>query len=130
MMRMILFLDIDDVCRAPLAAALYQKTHPGKAACSAGVYAAPDTAINHNAVCAGEAIGVSVEGHTSRAVCAQNIADAKAVFCMTQAIAEYVRREHPEAAERIYALEIPDPFGSTEYEACAREIAKQVEELP
>lgn len=129
-MRMILFLDIDDVCRAPLAAALYRKTHSGRFACSAGVYAAPDTEINHNAVCAGEAIGVSVEGHTSRAVCAQDIADAKAVVCMTQAIAEYVLRDHPEAAERIHALEIPDPFGSTEYEACAREIAKQVEELP
>lgn len=129
-MRMILFLDIDDVCRAPLAAALYRKTHSGRFACSAGVYVAPGTEINHNAVRAGEAIGVSVEGHTSRAVCAQDIADAKAVVCMTQAIAEYVRRDHPEAAERIHALEIPDPFGSTEYEACAREIAKQVEELP
>ena len=129
-MRMILFLDIDDVCRAPLAAALYRKTHSGRFACSAGVYAAPGTEINHNAVRAGEAVGVSVEGHTSRAVCAQDIADAKAVVCMNQAIAEYVRREHPEAAERIHALEIPDPFGSTEYEACAREIAKQVEELP
>lgn len=129
-MRMILFLDIDDVCRAPLAAALYRETHSGRFACSAGVYAAPDTEINHNAVRAGEAIGVSVEGHTSRAVCAQDIADAKAVVCMTQAIAEYVLRDHPEAAERIHALEIPDPFGSTEYEACAREIAKQVEELP
>ena len=129
-MRMILFLDIDDVCRAPLAAALYRKTHSGRFACSAGVYAAPDTEINHNAVRAGEAVGVSVEGHTSRAVCAQDIADAKAVVCMTQAIAEYVLRDHPEAAERIHALEIPDPFGSTEYEACAREIAKQVEELP
>ena len=126
----ILFLDIDDVCRAPLAAALYRKTHSGRFACSAGVYAAPGTEINHNAVRAGEAVGVSVEGHTSRAVCAQDIADAKAVVCMNQAIAEYVRREHPEAAERINALEIPDPFGSTEYEACAREIAKQVEELP
>lgn len=130
MTQMILFLDIDDVCRAPLAAALYQKTHPGKAVSSAGVYAAPDTEINHNAVRAGEAVGVSVEGHTSRGVCAQDIADADMVCCMTEAIAEYVRRDHPEAAERIHALEIADPFGSVEYEACAREIARQVEELP
>lgn len=131
MMHMtVLFLDIDDVCRAPLAAALYQKTHPHKMAHSAGVYTAPGTEINGNAVHAGAVFGVSLDGYRSRAVTEQDIRDAGAVYCMTEAIAEYVRRDYPDASERIYALEIADPFGSAAYEACAWEIAQKTEVLP
>lgn len=127
---MVLFLDIDDVCRAPLAAALYQKMHAGRMAQSAGVYAAPDTEVNSNAVCAGEALGVSLGLHRSQLVTAVMIQTAEAVYCMTEAIAEYVRRAYPAEAQRIMALEISDPFGSAEYKACAWEIARCVEGLP
>lgn len=123
---MILFVDINDVCRAPLAAALYARGHSTPAH-SAGVYAQDGAAL-------GDAVRPAIlDGHRSRALSAAMLEKADGVWCVTAAIARHLAEEHPQHAHKIRALDdIPDPFGMGReaYAQCAARIRAQVEELP
>lgn len=120
---MILFVDINDVCRAPLAAALYRRTH-GTEAYSAGVYADEGAAL-----C--DAVRPALlDGHTARQLSTSMLQKADAVWCVTAAIARHLAEEHPQDAHKIHAMqEIDDPagMGRDAYQACAQRIRAQVE---
>ncbi|MDO5784253.1 MAG: hypothetical protein Q4P20_04225 [Eubacteriales bacterium] len=120
---MILFVDINDVCRAPLAAELYRRTHDADAH-SAGVYADEGAAL-----C--DAVRPALlDGHVSRQLSASMLEKADAVWCVTAAIARHLAEEYPQHAHKIHAMqEIDDPagMGRGAYEACARRIRTQVE---
>lgn len=122
---MILFIDINDVCRAPLAAALYHRTH-GTDAYSAGVYADEGAAL-----C--DAVRPALlDGHTARQLSVSMLQKADAVWCVTAAIARHLAEEHPQYAHKIHAMqEIDDPVGMGRgaYEACTRRIRAQVEDM-
>lgn len=123
---MVLFVDINDVCRAPLAAALYQRAC-GKPAYSAGVYADEGAALC-KAVCP-----PLIGAHRSRQLSAAMLEKADDVWCVTAAIARHLAEEHPQQAHKIHAMaDIEDPFGmgNEAYARCADEIRAQVEELP
>lgn len=120
---MILFVDINDVCRAPLAAELYRRTH-GAEAYSAGVYADEGAAL-----C--DAVRPALlDGHVSRQLSDAMLQKADAVWCVTAAIARHLAQEHPQYAHKIHAMqEIDDPagMGRGAYEACVQHIRAQVE---
>ncbi|MDO4173498.1 MAG: hypothetical protein Q4D42_01925 [Eubacteriales bacterium] len=122
---MILFVDYNDVCRAPLAAAWYTKLH-GKKAYSAGIYADEGAAI-----C--DAVRPAMlDGHCARSLSGAMLDKAEEIWCVTAAIARHLAEEQPRYADKIHALEdIDDPcgMGKQAYEACAAEIRKQVEAM-
>ncbi len=122
---MVLFVDIDDVCRAPLAARLYEQTH-GVPAHSAGVYAHPGTAL-------GDAVRPArLDGHTSQMLSDAMMDKAQCVWCVTAAIARHLTAQYPQHAHKIRAMEdVPDPLGTGRdgYLACERRLRAQVEEL-
>ena len=114
---MILFVDYNDVFRAPMAAALYTQKH-GRRAYSAGVYAEE---------------GAQLGTHLARQLSASMLAKADEIWCVTAAIARHLTEEHPEASKKIHALpEISDPAGSGRdgYARCEQRIRRIVEEMP
>ena len=122
---MVLFVDINDVCRAPLAAALYRRTY-GKPAHSAGVYADEGAALCE-AVCP-----PLIREHRSRQLSAAILEKADVVWCVTAAIARHLAEEYPQQAHKIHAMtDIEDPFGMGKeaYARCAEEVRAQVEDL-
>lgn len=127
---MILFVDINDTCRAPIAAAC-AGTH-GLTACSAGVYSMEGLGPDAAAVRAARAQGLDLSGHTARSLEDPLLAQADAVYCMTAAIARHLREERPECAVKLRPFaEIGDPFGGSEegYAACVQQIRRGVEAL-
>lgn len=122
---MILFVDYNDVCRAPLAAAVYTQVH-GKKAYSAGVYADEGAAV-----C--DAVRPALlDGHRARRLSGSMLDKADAIWCVTAAIARHLAEEQPKYAGKIHALEdIDDPggMGKQAYEACSEEIRRQVEAI-
>lgn len=122
---MILFVDINDVCRAPLAAALYRRIC-GKPAYSAGVYA------DEGAMLCEEVCPPMIREHRSRQISAAMLEKAQTVWCVTAAIAYHLAEEHPKQAHKIHAMEdIDDPFGMGKeaYMRCVETIRAQVEGL-
>lgn len=123
---MILFVDYNDVFRAPMAAALYTQKH-GRRAYSAGVYAEEGVQL-------GDAIRPKqLRTHLARQLSASMLAKADEIWCVTAAIARHLTEEHPEASKKIHALpEISDPAGSGRdgYARCEQRIRRIVEEMP
>lgn len=123
---MILFVDINDVCRAPLAAQLYEQRR-GLPAHSAGIYA-------QEGVCLGDAVRpTELDGHRAQPLSAAMLEKADVVWCVTAAIAQHLAEEYPQHAHKIQPMgELPDPFGMgrSAYERCAQQIYTQVEALP
>lgn len=122
---MVLFVDINDVCRAPLAARLYEQTHEMQAH-SAGIYAQPGAAL-------GDAVrSALLHGHRAQMLSHTMVEKAKYVWCVTAAIAWHLSQEYPQYADKIQAMEdVSDPFGMGRraYEQCQRELRAQVEKL-
>lgn len=121
---MILYVDYNDVCRAPLAAAIHARIY-GEHAYSAGVYADEGAAI-----C--DAVRPKLlDGHRAHQLSASMLEKADVIWCVTTAIAHHLIAEHPEYANKIYAMEdVADPFGmgAQAYEQCAAHIRRQMEE--
>ena len=121
---MILYVDYNDVCRAPLAAAMHARVY-GEHAYSAGVYADEGAAV-----C--DAVRPKLlDGHRSRRLSQAMLEKADAVWCVTAAIARHLAEEHPAHAGKIHAMEdIPDPsgMGKQAYAQCAEDIRRQLEE--
>ena len=120
---MILFVDVNDVCRAPLAAALYRRIH-GAQAHSAGVY-------TDEGACLCDAVRPALlDGHTARQLSEAMLEKADAVWCVTAAIARHLEEDSPQFAHKIHAMqEVPDPtgMGRKAYEACEQQLRAQVE---
>lgn len=123
---MLVFIDYNDVCRAPLAAKLYTQIH-GKQAYSAGVYA------DEGAKLCDEVRPALLDGHTSRKLTVPMLEQANEIWCVTAAIARHLTEQQPQYAYKIHAMqEISDPFGmgSEAYQQCVQQIRIQVEAMP
>ena len=127
---MILFVDINDVCRAVMAAACYEK-RLGRPAEHAGVYVEEGTPPADFAVQAAESAGLSLDRSGSRLVCAEQLEQAECVYAMTAAIAGHLKQDFGQFARKIYALDSDDPFGQglACYQECLDDIMAQVEAL-
>ena len=123
---MILFVDYNDVCRAALAAAYYEKIH-GKRAQSAGVYADVGAALGKT-VCP-----PLIEKHTARQLTEKMVNHADKIYCVTYAIAQHLCETYPQQAYKICAMQedIADPLGQGRqaYLDCARHIEMQMEAM-
>ncbi len=126
--RTFMFVCTGNTCRSPMAAGLAKmvlaEMHDcrvgalrgrGIEVASAGVCAHGGGRATVEAVQAAKALGADIARHRSRALDAETVASADAIFCMTAGHAATARRIVPSAREKIKPLDshgdIPDPIG-------------------
>lgn len=127
---MILFVDINDVCRAAVAAAFCQH-RLRKEAEHAGVYGTEKTAPSELVLHAADKMGLDLREHTACLLTEQQMQRAERIYGMTAALTAHLRQDYPEYAGKIAAMEIPDPFGQGQdaYERCVQRICTSLEEM-
>jgi len=126
--RTFAFVCTGNTCRSPMAAGLAKVILAEMHGCrvgelrsrgihvvSGGVCACDGARAAPDAVQAAKALGADIARHRSRALDAETVDSADAIFCMTEHHAAQVRRAVPDAAEKIKRLDmrgdIPDPIG-------------------
>lgn len=117
-MKTILFVCTGNTCRSPMAEAIFNKLAAEKGimdikARSAGTAADDGAPAAVNAVAAVREIGVDLKNHAARRLTREMIHSSAAVYTMTQADAELLKKALPADAAKISVLGkgIPDPFG-------------------
>jgi RpiB/LacA/LacB family sugar-phosphate isomerase len=133
-MKTILFVCTGNVCRSPMAEALFQRLTRGRgeyAVLSAGVGAVDGTAPTPYAVQAMQEAGLDISQQRSRALSAELVERADYIICMTAGHLDTISLLYPKAAEKTFVLgefddalkqherDIPDPIGER-YEAYLR----------
>lgn len=121
---MILFVCTGNTCRSPLAAALVRAR--GIQAESAGIAACPGAPATPQAVRAAARRGEDLTGHRAQPVTGQLMAQADAVYAMTDAHGDLLRARFPAFADKVRVLspQISDPYGGDDgvYDLCAEEL--------
>jgi len=136
--RTVLFVCTGNLCRSPMAAALFRRRlqqdplRSNWRVLSAGLWAANGEPASPNAVVALAERGVDLSRHIARRVTRELIAEADLVLAMTPHHVEALRLAFPEAADRIHLLAemagethgIADPYGLSlsAYRATASEL--------
>ena len=138
--RLFVFVCSGNTCRSPMAAAIARaeigsaRGRAGWRALSAGLRPQLGAPMTPEAAVALRALGVAPGEHRARAITAELVARAEAVFCMTQALRQGVCALAPEEAGKIICLDpegdVPDPIGHPlpVYARCAerlRELIRQ-----
>lgn len=141
----VLFVCTANVCRSPMAEALFNalaqdKGVPWKAT-SAGVAAQLGKSISPRAGSALEEVGVFPDGHQARQVSAAMLETADLVLAMTANHASALRRLSEASSGKVHTLrgyasggrseDIPDPYGQsvTVHRAFLRELLSYLEEV-
>lgn len=144
-MKKVLFICTANICRSPMAEAIFNALAEDKGlsfrAESAGVAALRDKPITPNASVALEEIGIYARDHSARQVNAEILEEADLVLAMSPWHVAELRRVFGDTF-RVYTLPeyasgasteegVPDPYGSTmlAYRASARQIFGYVELL-
>jgi len=145
-MKTILFVCTGNVCRSPMAEALFRKAvqdRPGFRAVSAGLGAINGQPPSTNAVRAMTELGVSLDGFRSRMLTADLVQEADYIFGMTRGHVEGITLLYPQAAEKTFLLrefdetlgpyekDIADPIGGNleVYLVCRDQIEQGVAAL-
>lgn len=132
MTRTVLFVCTGNTCRSPMAELLFMKLAREAGldwtASSAGTHAAPGMPLTRTAKAVLTQRGLDGEGHRARAVSAEQLDGADAVFVMEAAQRERLVSRFPQAAPKIALLadpsDIKDPVGgdAAKYADCAASI--------
>lgn len=144
-MKKVLFICTANICRSPIAEAIFNALAEDKGldyrAESAGVAALTGEPIAPNSSVVLEEIGVYAKGHSARQVTAQMLEEADLSLAMSPRHVAELRRVFgdsfqvqtlPEYAAGASSREgIPDPYGSTiaTYRASARQLFEYVDLL-
>jgi protein-tyrosine-phosphatase len=141
----ILFMCYGNICRSPFAAMYAQRLTgqlgiAGLGISSGGTYPQPGRGAPPEAVQAAAAVGVDLVPHRSYVADEELIGGAGVILCMDFQNYRELRRDWPDAANRIFllgafanhgALEISDPWGgpSGEFQRCYARIANALDEF-
>jgi protein arginine phosphatase len=143
MKRSILFVCTANVCRSPMAAALFaaRVNKLGEAdryeASSAGTWAMENEPPSTNAQAAMQRRGLSLEGHRARMVTNRMLREADLILVMTRHHLDSLGAEFPDARSKIHLMselvaqqyDVSDPYGASldDYQVCAAELSELIE---
>jgi len=144
--RRILFVCTANVCRSPMAEAIFNALAEERGllwrAESAGVAALVDEDITPNARAALDEVGIYTGEHRARQVSEEMMGEADLVLGMGPRHVATLRRRFGDLSERVYALPqfalgappeegIPDPYGQTmtAFRASVRQLLEYTEAL-
>lgn len=140
-MRVILFVCTGNVCRSPMAAALFnaRARRAGESvqfvARSAGTWAPDSQRASAHAITAMAQRGIDLSEHRAHTLTRQDLAEADVVIVMTRNHREALAAEFPEARPKLHLMselkdrdfDIGDPYGGRLYEY--QTLAQELEEL-
>lgn len=142
-MAHILFICTANICRSPMAEAIFRDKAQKRGftdwqVSSAGTWATVERGASRNGVIVMAKRGLDISQHRARMVTGEMLADSDLVLCMERGHAEALRAEFPTQATKIYLLsemtgrrfDIADPYTSPveEYEHTANEISQLLEQ--
>jgi glycine hydroxymethyltransferase len=145
-MKTILFICTGNVCRSPMAEALFRRATDGRGefrALSAGLGAMDGQPPTAHSVTAMRELGVDISGQRSRALTAGLVEQADYILGMTHSHVDTIGLLYPAAAEKTFLLrefdesldsyekDIGDPIGSSYevYVQCRKQIEQGVASL-
>src|SRR5271167_4332820 len=134
-MKTVLFVCTGNVCRSPMAEALFRRATSGRGefrAQSAGLGAMNDQPPTPHSVQAMRELGMDISTHRSRALTAELVQQAGYILGMTHSHVDTIVLLYPQAADKTFLLcefdetleafekDISDPIGGSYevYESC------------
>ena len=145
-MKTILFICTGNVCRSPMAEALFRRAAAGRGefrVFSAGLGAVDGQPPTAHSVAAMRELGMDISGQRSRMLTADLVRQADYIFGMTHSHVDAIALLYPPAAEKTFLLrefddtleefekDISDPIGGTYevYENCRDQIEQGIASL-
>ncbi|MGC8743772.1 MAG: ribose 5-phosphate isomerase B [Verrucomicrobiia bacterium] len=142
-MKTVLFVCTGNVCRSPMAEALFNEFAKGRIdyrGLSAGICAVNGERASQNAVEAMRQIGIDISRFRSQQLTQEIVKNADYIFCMTRGHLETVLSLYPNAAEKTFLVmeftedegqDVPDPIGGSldVYEDCRNRLMKGVKSI-
>ncbi len=139
----VLFVCTGNVCRSPMAAALFNEharrigEDGGFTATSAGTWALEEQCASGHVLTVMAQRGLDLSGHRARTVTRGMLAESDVVIVMTRNHREALAAEFPGFRHKIHLMsemagkqyDIADPYGSavSDYATCAGELEKLIE---
>lgn len=143
MTGVVLFVCTGNICRSPIAQALFnaKARRAGEdkqfVARSAGIWALENQPPSGHAITVMAERGLDISGHRGRSILKHDLAEADSVIVMTRSHRHALVSESPEDQDKIHLMselkdrvfDIADPYGGvlSEYQACAQLLEELIE---